>query len=74
MILWQWFVTPGCTISLGRGEAAFLACTNLAQQNCIRFGRNAGMRLDLFPDLFAGFHLGSRSSGVCRRILTFMEL
>lgn len=67
IILGQWLVTPGRTISLGRSETAFLVCTHLTQQDRIGFGRSARMRPDLFPDLIAGFRLGLWGGGMYGR-------
>jgi hypothetical protein len=67
IVLGQWLVTPSRTIRLGRSETAFLVCSNFAQQQGIRFGGNAGMRLNLFPDLIAGFRLDLWGGGMYGR-------
>ncbi|CAB1368922.1 hypothetical protein [Denitratisoma oestradiolicum] len=67
IILGQGLITPRRTIRLGRSETAFFVCSNFAQQQGIRFGWNAGMRLNLFPDLIAGFRLDLSGGGMYGR-------
>jgi acyl-coenzyme A synthetase/AMP-(fatty) acid ligase len=63
IVLGQGLVTPSRTIRLGRSETTFVVCANFAQQQGIRFGWNAGMRPNLFPDLIAGLLLDIRRGG-----------